>query len=114
MGKNLDSLGVEFDGRMKAVFRASYPSFTTDLGRITSNGGLKLDSMKGNIIPKGSYMVNVNFLNTGEESLYTSSAEGHSHKVTIPAKNRGLRSGDRVLVTWVGTEPIVVAVVTSS
>ena len=91
MGKNLDSLGAEFDGRMKAVFRASYPSFTTDLGKITSNGGLQLDSMKGNIIPKGSYMVNVYFL-----------------------KEQALKSGDRVLVTWVGKEPIVVAVVTSS
>ena len=115
MGKNLESLGMEFDGRMKSVFRASYPAFTTDLGKITANGGLLLDGMKGNIIPRGSYMVNVNFLNnTNETTVTTTEEKEHTHKVKVPAQNKGLSAGDRVLVTWVGNEPIVVAVVTSS
>lgn len=112
MGKNIDSLGIQMDARMKDVFNRSFP-WTLNLGKITSNGGLKIDSI-GNVIPRGSYMVNVNFLNTEEESVSTTNVEGHYHKVTIPSQNKGLSTGDRVLVAWVGNEPIVVAVVTSS
>lgn len=72
---------------------------TLELGTIGANMSLKVSSL-GNAIPKGDYMVSLHL------KLDTTSG--------LPSQLRGLRKGDRVLVAWVGTEPVVIDILVSS
>ena len=100
-----------------------------ELGVITGDLGLSVASLS-NVIPKGDYMVSLRLqigsltLNTSGVSLTTETASGpdshshsiksHNHTVTLPIQLRSIQPGDRVLVAWAGTEPIVVDIVVSS
>lgn len=111
-----------------------------ELGIINGDGSLSVSSLS-NAIPKGEYMVSLHLqtANTGGQ-LTTTATDGlhshgpsgshsqyqgdgthshtnegsHSHVVLVGGTIRGVQPGDRVLVIWVGTEPVVVDIVVNS
>ena len=125
MSSPIEELGKLMDGQMKHVMRANQ-GITLELGVIGENLSLSVASL-GNAIPKGDYMVSLHLidnhmqLDTSYIALSTSQNDAHSHTigqhnhaVILPARLCGLKEGDRVLVAWVGTEPVVVDIVVSS
>lgn len=122
---HIEELGKMFDSHMKNINSAN-KSITVELGVINPNFSLKVASL-GNSIPKGDYMVSLHLkvvsieLETNSVELTTDKTEdhehtidGHKHEFKLPSQLRGLKAGDRVLVAWVGTEPIVIDIVVSS
>lgn len=125
MSNPIEELGKVMSSQMKQVFNANQ-GITIELGIITSGMGLTVGSL-GNTIPKGDYMISMHLMNvkltldttevaleTEEEDEHTHTIEKHKHQVTLPNKLRGLQEGDRVIVAWIGTEPVVVDIVVSS
>lgn len=138
MKTNVQKLGDTLSDRMKKTAGAAFKT-TLELGVIDGSLSLTTDSIK-NPIPKGAYMVSLalthenyfsyNEMNSsanaphihaggkhdGHESgdgEHTHDADGlHDHRA--PSVFRNLRAGDRVLVAWVGHQPIVVDIVVSS
>ena len=135
----IEDLGKLMDSQMKKVAGAN-KGIAVELGKINANMSLSVGSL-ANAIPKGDYMVSLRLtissleLDTSMTSLETSnenmetgeseghkhtisghshSVDGHKHTVTLPSQLRSIQPGDRVLVAWVGTEPIVVDIVVSS
>lgn len=109
-GSNIEELGKMLNTHMKNVTSRN-TGITVELGTINANMALTVASL-GNAIPKGDYMLSLHLKPTG--TFQTETTEGHTHTVTLPDKLRGLKAGDRVIVAWVGTEPIVVDIVVSS
>ena len=126
---NMQRLGATLSDRMKATAGAAV-KVTMELGTINSNLSLSTDSLKSPI-PQGAYMVN--FALTGgirtsseththsggthgghESGDGSHSHSGGAHSHELPSTFRGLQAGDRVLVSWCGNEPVVVAIVVSS
>lgn len=128
MSKNMQRLGSTLSNRMKKTANGAVPT-TIELGVVNSNLSITTDSLQA-AIPKGDYMVNLMLTGSrrtsteshthsgGSHSQYSGSgSHTHSdgeHNHELPSGFRELRSGDRVLVTWCGTEPVVIAIVTSS
>ena len=112
---------------------------TLELGIINGDLSLSVDTLSGTISPK-DYMIDLqlthetyytyNELNSsanaphvheGEESQHLQAAGNgwhvhntdglHDHRV--PSVFRRLQPGDRVLVAWVGYEPVIIAIVVS-
>ena len=110
-GSHIEELGKMMDSQMKHIVKKNL-GITVELGTINQNMALSISSL-GNAIPKGDYMISRHLLNESME-LDTSTKEDHKHTVTLPNKLRGLQKGDRVLVAWVGTEPVVIDIVVSS
>lgn len=112
MPSNMELLGATLNSRMKAVYNASSGVYL-ELGTISAHGGLQVGGME---IPKGDYMISrslkLSGWSTGEAACTT--GENHSHSIPVPGALKGISSGDRVLVAWVGTEPVVVSAVVSS
>lgn len=96
----------------KKTISANNKNPLLELGTIVGNYALSVQSL-GNNIPKGEYMVGLH-LTIGSLALKTKSEDEHTHAFTLPSQLRGLQVGDRVLVAWVGTEPVVVDIVVSS
>lgn len=128
MSKNSQRLGATLSNRMKRTADGAVPT-TIELGVVNSNLSITTDSLQA-AIPKGDYMVNLMLtggITTSVES-HTHSGGTHSqysgsgshthndgeHSHQLPGTFRGLQPGDRVLVAWCGTEPVVIAIVTSS
>jgi hypothetical protein len=88
-----------------------------ELATITSNLGLKVARFD-NEIPRGDYLIDTRLAidYKPETNIVSSSADGHSHTVAIPLTEgiAKIKSGDMVLVCWVGDEPIVISVITNS
>lgn len=105
MSSNMQRLGETLANRMRKTSAAAVPT-TIELGRIGNNQSLITDSIR-TAIPKGEYMVNL--MLTGENKTgpetENDSCTNHSH---------ALKAGDRVLVAWCGSEPVVIAIVVSS
>ena len=134
MSSNMQRLGDTLASRMKKTSAASIPT-TIELGTIGSNLSLTTDSIP-TPIPKGDYMINLtltsNTYNTSSETHSHSggshshsgsdhshsggshSHDGGAHSHELPSVFRALKQGDRVLVAWCGSEPVVVAIVVSS
>lgn len=100
MNSNMQRLGSVLANRMKQTSNAAIP-IAIELGTVNANLSITPDSLRVPI-PKGDYMVN-SLLGAA-----TGAADGHSH--TLPS----LRPGNRILIAWCGTEPVVIAVVVSS
>lgn len=135
MGSNIDRLGIGLSNRMKKSAGAAVP-VVLELGIVNGDLSISTDSLS-NAIPASSYMISLslthehyfsyNELNSsakaphvhtggthdGHESgsgTHTHSTDGlHDHRA--PSVFRRLEPGDRVLVAWVGDEPIVVDIV---
>lgn len=119
MSSNMQRLGETLSERMKKASAAAVP-IRLELGTIGSNLSITTDSRI--TIPKGDYMINLmlaaNSYRTSSESHSHSGSDhshsGGSHSHALPDAFRSLRAGDRVLVSWCGNEPVVIAVVVSS
>ena len=123
---NIERLGNLFTSQIKRTVDGN-KSIIAELGTIGANLSLKVSSVK-NAIPKGQYMLSRSLTlgSSGSKLTVTKSGQGkhehtdieesgeHNHDVVIPDKMRSIRSGDRVLVIWVGSEAVVVDIVKSS
>lgn len=134
MGNNMNRLGNTLAGRMTKTAAANIPT-TLELGIINADMSLTTDTLKGNISPK-DYMVDLmlthenyysyNELNSSQNAPHHHEGgehEGHQagtgyhthddglHDHRAPSVFRRLQPGDRVLVAWVGFEPIIIAIV---
>lgn len=129
MSKNFQRLGATLSNRMKRTADGAVPT-SIELGVVNSNLSITTDSLQ-EPIPRGDYMINLMLtggITTSTESHThsggshgghesgsgTHSHDGGDHSHELPITFRGLRVGDRVLVAWCGTEPVVIAIVTSS
>ena len=137
MKSNIQRLGDTLNSRMKKTAGAAVPT-TIELGTINGDLSLTTDGLK-TPIPKGDYMVSLslthktyftyNELNSSAKSPHVHSGGEHGghdsgtgahthndglHDHRVPSVFRNLKAGDRVLVAWVGNEPIVVDIVVSS
>ena len=87
---SIEALGKLMNSQMKRILKGN-KDIALELGSIGPYMALNVSSL-GNAIPKGDYMMSLHL------------KEGA----------RALQPGDRVLVAWVGTEPIVVDIIVSS
>lgn len=103
---NLTELGNTLHRNMQNIVSGNR-SLIIELGVINTDMSLITDNYS-QPIPKGSYMVNIEL--TSENGFKIEHSNGHTHEVSF----RTLQPGDRVLVSRVGTERIVIAIVTNS
>lgn len=106
MGNNMKRLGEVLAGRMQKTAKSNTQT-TLELGTINSDLSLSVDGLSGRIA-RGDYMVDVRLTH---DDYRTGETDDHTHR--LPAPFRKLRAGDRVLVAWVGFEPIIVSIVVS-
>lgn len=129
MSTNMQRLGSVLSGNMQRTGRAMIPT-TVELGTINGDLSLSVDSLSGKIDPS-DYMVDLRLTHDTYKTYETThqhtggSHGGHEggngqhshddgkHDHRVPSVFRRLEAGDRVLVMWVGHEPIIVAVVVS-
>lgn len=134
MGNSIKKLGDVISGRIKSANRASQVTYL-ELGTINADLSLKIDGLNGNIRPN-DYMVSLNLthetyftyneLNSSTNAPHVHSGGQHSQEIgdgahthstdglhdhRVPSVFRRLKAGDRVLVAWVGNEPIIVDIV---
>lgn len=129
MGNNMNRLGDILANRMTRAARAN-TSVTLELGIINSDMSLTTDGLTGRI-SKSDYMVDIRLTQDAYETSETTHThtggthgghesgsgshthDGGNHKHKLPSSFRRLNPGDRVLVAWAGTEPVVIAIVVS-
>ena len=123
-GYNTKRLAKVLANRMKDTSNAAVRT-TVELGTYNMDGSITPDSLRVRI-PKGEYMINFMLTDDTFTSSDTISISGgehvqkegsgyhehnnvgeHSHKV--PLKLQPLIAGDRILIAWCGTEPVVIA-----
>ena len=139
MGSNVQRLGEALTGRMKKSAAAAIPT-TLELGIINDNLSLTVDSI-ANPIPQEDYMVSLHLTHetyytynelydtdmapsrdfhkhyNGEHGGHEAGDGSHSHTTDglhdhrVPSVFRRLKPGDRVIVAWVGYEPVIVDIV---
>ena len=127
MGKNMNRLGDILAGRMIQAARAN-TSVTLELGTINSDLSLTTDGLSGRI-SRSDYLVDIRLTQDAYETSETTHTHtggthgghesgngshthsGGAHKHKLPSSFRRLKAGDRVLVAWVGNDPVVVAIV---
>lgn len=133
MSKNTQRLGATLANRMKQTSNAVFKP-AMELGTVNDNLSITPDSLRVPI-PKGDYMVNLMLTggtttstvshthdggghsHSGADHSHSGGSHSHSggaHSHELPSAFRGLKSGDRILIAWCGTEPVVVAIVTGS
>lgn len=135
MSTNIERLGDTLSQRMKRSAIAAVPT-TLELGIINGNLSLSVDSI-GTPIPQGDYMVDLrlthenyysyNELNSSAKAPHHHAGGTHAqyagdgyhthddglHDHRAPSVFRRLEPGDRVLVAWVGDEPVIISIVVS-
>lgn len=113
MKTNIQKLGSLLDSRMKQNSGAATKT-VLEFGVINGNLSLTTDSIK-TPIPKGDYMTSLSLTHNdykGYDQENGGDTEAHSHR--MPSVFRRIQPGDRVLVAWVGFEPVVVDILVSS
>lgn len=128
----LTALAELLSARMQAVRKAGN-TLLLELGRIQNDLSLSVDSLQDSI-PKGDYLLSLSLISLtgdrlhseaishlhsgGEHTQQTGNGfhthEDGSHTHVLPAPLRGIKPGDRVLVVWVGGQPIVTNIITGS
>lgn len=111
MSKNIDELGKLLNAQMKRAATANQ-GISVELGSINSNMALVVGSLN-NAIPQGEYMISLR-LTLPKLLFETKETDTHTHEAELPEQLRPVQAGDRVVVAWVGTEPVVVDIVVSS
>ena len=133
MSSNLQRLGETLAGNMKRTANAAVPT-TLELGIINGNLSLTVDSI-ANPIPQGDYMVplhlthenyySYNEMNSSRKAPHHHAGGEHAqvggsgyhthddglHDHRVPSVFRRLKPGDRVLVAWIGFEPVIIDIV---
>lgn len=126
MSTNIERFGSMMSDRMKQTSNAAIPT-TIELGIVNGDLSITPDSL-GAPIPQGEYKVNqmltgkhetkdeTHSHGDGDHAGHTEGTGGHSHtggkhKHKLPDEYRGLAPGDRVLIAWCETEPVVIAIV---
>ena len=126
MGKEIDRLGGVLIGRMQQTAKANDRTIM-ELGVINGDLSLTVDSIPANIPPK-DYMVALdltheNYLtyktthtHSGGEHAQEGGSGSHTHTDglhdhRVPSVFRRLQPGDRVLVAWIGFQPVIISVV---
>ncbi len=94
MGNNTRRLGSILIDRMQKTAKRNTPT-SLELGTINSDMSLSVDGLSNTISPR-DYMVDIRLTNSDN---------------SLPSAFRKIRPGDRVLVAWVGYEPIIVSIV---
>lgn len=112
MSSNLQRLGKVLDGRMKKTSGAAVKT-TLEFGIINSNLSLTTDTLKTQI-PKGDYMVDIRLACSTYRTSSEDNGDGGQQDHRLPEEFRALQAGDRVLVAWVGYEPVVISIIVSS
>lgn len=110
MSKNMQRFANVMAKQMNRSSQAAVRT-TIELGTVNANMSITPDSLRV-AIPKGDYMVNL--MLTGEKYTGYGDLGEYSHRHELPAEQRGLKPGDRILIAWCGNEPVVIAVVVSS
>lgn len=95
-------------GRILKASQNSDAYMAIDFGQIQSDGSLKTNSFPVGI-PANGYLVCGNLLSI-ECAGGTTMVEGHTHGASTRYPQR-IGRGSRVLVVWVGNDPIVVDVI---
>lgn len=123
---NIQRLGDTLSDRMVKSSNAAVP-VTVELGIINSDMSLSTDSLSGKIDPR-DYMIDLrlthkNYYTYDEMNSSAKAPHHHSggdhvhddglHDHRVPSVFRRLEPGDRVLVLWVGHEPIIVSIIVS-
>ncbi len=103
---NLTALGELLNQQMQRVRKAGKER-EFELGTIDDDLSLIVDSLK-DAISKGDYLIALRLTALTGGRLTTS-----EHSI-LPEPMRGIRPGDRVIVAWVGGQPIVMDIVTGS
>ncbi len=96
---NLTAFGEALSQLMLRVRKAG-DERTLELGTIGDDLSLAVDSLK-DAIPKGDYLLALRLTD-----------RGYSQILSEPV--RGIRPGDRVIMAWVGGQPIVMDIVAGS
>ncbi len=109
---NLTALGELLSAQMQRIQSAGTPQLV-EFGVIQDDLSLRVDSLKDEI-PKGEYLLNLLLTGLTGGSLVSSVDGTHPHRHTLPASLRGIRPSDRVLVLWVGNQPVVLAILAIS
>ena len=110
MSKNTQRLSNTLSKRMKKTANGAVPT-TIELGIVNGNLSITTDSLHAEI-PRGDYMVNL--MLTGARRTDEASCGDGIHSHALPEGFREIQPGDRIIVAWCGTEPVVIAIVTSS
>lgn len=91
-------------------------SILFEFGDIVTDFGLKIPRFD-TVIPKEEYMIDkrLSIAYKPETEVSTSNSNDHRHTVKIPLVDgiSQITEGDRVLVCWVGIDPVVMAVIVS-
>lgn len=135
----IERLGMTMHKRAQDVSKANKDA-APELGIINDDWSLSVSSLP-NAIPKGEYMLSLHLTSkntdepltkTANDGLHSHGPSGshsqregdgthshtnegpHVHVVLVGETIRGIQPGDRVLVIWAGTEPVVVDIVVNS
>lgn len=103
-----NDLAKVIHGRILKTAQDSDAHMAIDFGQIQSDGSLRTNSFPVGI-PAGGYLVCGNLLGI-ECTGGTTIVEGHTHGVSARYPQR-IGRGSRVLVVWVGNDPIVIDVI---
>ncbi len=129
---HLTELAEILNQQMQNVSKAREPT-VLEFGSINADLSLAIDGLKDRI-PKGEYLVSLHIKGPSGDSLHskdiahTHNGGGHSqyvgdgvhshsdgtHHHVLPETLRGIIPGDRVLVAWVGGQPVVLDILAGS
>ena len=140
MGKNMNNEGANLFARVmqKRMQDVGDAPPVLDLGTIQADGSLLTDNYPVPI-PKSDYLICRSLTNGKKDEALTKTKQGqgqhdhsggghgghlsgsgdhehtqqgpHVHDVLIPEKLRSVKAGDRVLVSWIGSEAVVIDIV---
>jgi len=129
---NLTALAELLNSQMQKVRKAGERVYI-EFGTIGGELELTVDSLR-DVIPKGDYLVSLHLVGlTGDDLRSIVIAHDHAggehsqlggsgnhehhdgeHYHVLPFQLRGIKPGDRVLVVWVGGQPVVVDILAGS
>lgn len=90
--------------------KEAWTPLNLDFGLIGQDLSLQTDTFP-NSIQKKDYMVCRGLAIGKNNACFAKIEQPHEHEVPVPESMRSLKPGDRVLVAWVQSEPVVVDII---